>query len=343
MTPDILPGLACPKCKGSLGGLNHLEQSAQSTHIESGLLLCQGCGASYEIKDFVPRFVLAQNYANSFGFQWNTFRRTQLDSCSGTTISRKRFCDETGWTEKDMSGALTLDAGCGAGRFAEIALSLGARLFAIDYSRAADACWQNLGSHPNLNVFQADIYNLPFPAESFDLIYSLGVLQHTPDPIRAVAALIEHLKPGGRIVVDFYMDSLAARLHPKYLLRPMTTRMASQRLFSLVQRTAPALLSISSAVAAMPAVGPILRRAIPVANYRGLLPLNERQIEEWAILDTFDWLSPVYDNPQTPDSLHATLEQNALEDTEVVKIGHLVGRGRRPLNRETRRWRAHRG
>ncbi len=88
-----------------------------------------------------------------------------------------------------------LDVGCGAGRFAEVALSLGAHVFALDYSEAVDACWQNLRSYPNLHVLQANIYALPFQQKRFDYVYCFGVLQHTPDPHKAFLALPAQLQP----------------------------------------------------------------------------------------------------------------------------------------------------
>ena len=82
-----------------------------------------------------------------------------------------------------------LDVGCGAGRFAEIALRTGAKVVALDYSTAVDACYANLGHHENLEVVQGDVYALPFVGRSFPFVYSLGVLQHTPDVRTAFAAL----------------------------------------------------------------------------------------------------------------------------------------------------------
>ncbi len=38
------------------------------------------------------------SYADNFGFQWNRFRREQLDTEQGSALSRKRFEGETGWT-----------------------------------------------------------------------------------------------------------------------------------------------------------------------------------------------------------------------------------------------------
>jgi SAM-dependent methyltransferase len=277
----------------------------------------------------VPRFVPAENYAGSFGLQWNRFRRTQLDSFSGQPISRNRFERFTGWTARDLEGALVLDVGCGAGRFTEVALAMGARVVAIDYSSAVDACQQNHGDSPNLMVVQADIYDLPFRPASFDYIYCLGVLQHTPDVEKAVKALPPLLRAGGRLAVDLYPKLAANVLWPKYWLRPLTSRLRPDRLFRLIERAVPVLWPLSLALGRVPRIGRKLRYALPIVNYEGIYPLSEPQLKEWAVLDTFDMLAPAFDQPQTAATLQTWLEQSGLADVQVYRDGFLVARGGR--------------
>ncbi|MEO8033255.1 MAG: methyltransferase domain-containing protein, partial [Acidobacteriota bacterium] len=213
----------------------------------------------------------------------------------------------------------------------EVALAAGATVVAVDYSTAVDACRSNL-PHPNLHVIQADIYALPFAPASFDYVYSLGVVQHTPDVERAVKALAGPLKANGELVVDVYQKHWKGWLHPRVWLRPITTRMDGATLFKAVERRAPGLLKISQAVGRIPVLGRHLRRFVPVANYEGQLPLSPRQLEEWAILDTYDWLAPRFDQPQTADALREWLLDSGLTDVKVFKSDHLTARGRKPGN-----------
>lgn len=111
----------------------------------------------------------------------------------------------------------------------------------------------------------------------------------------------------------------------------MTKRMDKQRLFSLVKSLVPVLLQISRTIGKLPLIGKLLKRIIPVANYEGIYPLTETQLKEWAFLDTFDWLSPAYDNPQTAATVQLWLEQAELNDIQIDKAGHLVGRGSKQL------------
>lgn len=272
----------------------------------------------------------ADNYAANFGFQWNEFRRTQLDSITGTDISRKRFLKSTGLEPSDLKNKLVLDVGCGAGRFAEIALSLGARVIALDYSTAVDACKENLGSNQNLQIVQGDVYRLPFPPESFDIIYCLGVLQHTPNARRAFLQLPRYLKSGGKLAVDIYPKLWMNVLWSKYWLRPVTKRLPQQLLFRFVRRLVPKLLPISDLLARVPGTHRRLRYLVPVANYRGVFPLNEQQLREWSILDTFDMLAPEHDHPQTSSTLKAWFDAASLQNVRVERAGHIIGYGTKP-------------
>jgi SAM-dependent methyltransferase len=279
------------------------------------------------ISNNVPRFVSNSNYADNFGMQWKKFSRTQMDSYSGQPISFERFWNATGWDKEALYGKLVLDVGCGSGRFAEVALNAGAFVVALDYSSAVDACYDNLLHYPGLLVIQADVYNLPFKLETFDFIYSLGVLQHTPNPEIAFAKLIQPLKKGGHLCVDFYEKSFKSALLPKYWLRPFTKRMNKEKLFKLLNNRINGLMYSSRLLSKTPLIGHLLKRLIPVANYDGIHPLDENQILEWALLDTFDWLSPEFDNPQNSKTILGWFEKNDLKEIEILKAGHLVGRG----------------
>jgi hypothetical protein len=74
--------LRCPQCGGSL-----------SDRLEG--LECAACEASFPVVDGVVRFVQAEKYAGSFGFQWNVYARTQLDDASSRE-SETDFRNRTG-------------------------------------------------------------------------------------------------------------------------------------------------------------------------------------------------------------------------------------------------------
>jgi SAM-dependent methyltransferase len=323
MTRDLLRLLACPGCGSDVSAAHE----GAGDQIEAGGLRCAACDTTYPIVRSVPRFVPADNYAGSFGFQWNRFRRTQLDSSSGHPISRDRFFAQSGWSAGEMAGRRVLDLGCGAGRFAEVALSTGAHVVAVDYSAAVDAASENLGSHPRLDVVQGDVFRLPFKPQSFDFVYCFGVLQHTPDVHGAFVALTRQVCHGGRLAVDVYPKLAANVLWPKYWLRPITRRIAAPRLFPAVEKMVDVLWPLSVALGRFPFAGRKLRHAIPIVNYEGLLPLSLQQLKEWAVLDTFDMLSPAHDHPQSVETLRRWFDEAELTQVEVFRDGLVVGRG----------------
>lgn len=298
--------------------------------INAGSLVSEDGCHRYPIRGFIPRFVPESNYANNFGMQWNKFRQTQLDSYSGHPISADRFWKATGWKPEDITGKWVLDVGCGAGRFAEVVLEAGAKLVALDYSGAVDACYANLKKYQNFHVVQGDIYELPFIESFFPFVYSLGVLQHTPDVAGSFSALKRMVSPDGLICVDFYEKTWKRLLLPKFWLRMITRHMPQEKLFSILELFLPNLLYISRLLAKVPIFGEALKRLVPVANYEGILPLNEKQLFEWALLDTFDWLAPQFDNPQTEKTVRFLLEKAGLEQPQILRVAHLVGRGRMP-------------
>jgi len=324
MKKDLVNHLVCPNTKESL----FIEiDEFDGDEIIKGCLKNKSKTYSYPILNGIPRFVEISNYANNFGMQWNHFKKTQLDSFSGTTISKDRFWKSTGWKAEEMKNKLVLDVGCGSGRFAEIALQTGAIVFALDYSTAVDAIKDNFSGFENLHLIQGDIYALPFNLESFDYVYSLGVLQHTPNVEKAFKSLPPVLKFGGKICVDYYEKSFLSLLLPKYWLRPITKNINQNMLFEFLKSNITTLLGISRLFAKIPYLGKYLKRLVPVANYDGILPLNEKQMQEWALLDTYDALSPQYDNPQTSKTIFRWMQDCKLSNIEVFKPVHLCARG----------------
>ncbi len=185
-----LPGVAeevrailrCLDCQGTLAR-------------GSNGLVCANCRREYPLLHGVLRFVDAQNYAGSFGFQWKLYSRTQLDDASSQR-SERAFRRRTGFRPEDLAGKLVLDVGCGMGRFAEVATRWGAHVVGIDLSLASEVAARNLADR-TATIFQADVFKLPFAPESFDYIYSIGVLHHTPDCEQAFKVLSKAVETRG--------------------------------------------------------------------------------------------------------------------------------------------------
>ena len=282
-------------------------------------------------RDGIPRFVADEGYAESFGEQWNRWRAVQLDSVTAKPLSRTRLFEGTGWPRR-LDDETVLEVGCGAGRFTEVLLDAGAEVWAVDASSAVDAARANLGEHPRLHIAQADLFDLPFERGTFDRVLCFGVLQHTPDPRRAFLEVCEYARPGGAIAADVYRrQPYVDRWSAKTLWRPLTTRLPRDLLRRLVEWYVPRWLPIDTRLARIPKLGRFLTAIVPCWNYTGLLPLDADQLRVWAVLDTFDALSPRYDEPQTLEDVQKWVRAAGLEDATVRYGGNGIEvTGRRP-------------
>jgi SAM-dependent methyltransferase len=103
-------------------------------------------------------------------------------------------------------GLRVLEIGCGLGTDGAQFAKAGACYTGIDLTEAAVDLARTRFEVSGLpgEFLVADAENLDFADESFDLVYSHGVLHHTPDTARAVQEIHRVLKPGGRAVVMLY-------------------------------------------------------------------------------------------------------------------------------------------
>jgi ubiquinone/menaquinone biosynthesis C-methylase UbiE len=103
-------------------------------------------------------------------------------------------------------GKRVLEVGVGLGTdFVQFARA-GARATGIDLTQAAiDAASSRLALEGlSAELVRADAERLPFPDASFDLVYSWGVIHHTPDPAAALAEVRRVLAPGGEARIMLY-------------------------------------------------------------------------------------------------------------------------------------------
>ncbi len=269
-----------------------------------------------EVVDGIPRFSNS-GYAETFGFQWNKHYRTQIDKFIGKTYSRDRFFLVSGW-DIDLSGQTILEAGCGAGRFTQVALDTGASVVAFDLSHAVNANLLNNGPHSRLLIMQADLMNLPCKPASFDKVFCLGVLQHTPDPRKSFETLVRYVRPGGQIAVDIYKLSWKVLFKHNYWTRHVTNKIPQGTLYKMIETWGPALLAARAFVRVRFPAGELLKFAIPFPDCREMHPdMDEGMALDWGILNSFDMLSPRYDRPASLRMVRSWFESCGLTNANV--------------------------
>ncbi|MEZ0072544.1 SAM-dependent methyltransferase [Planotetraspora sp. GP83] len=285
--------LRCPRCRGPLQ--------------QGGSLRCDVCRASYPVDGGIPRFVPRADYAEGFGYRWNRRRLEQLDSRSGQPINRDLLLNQSGWSTADLRGGTVLEYGGGAGRFTEVLCETGALVTSVEPTSAVHANAASNGHFPNLRLVRAGLGELPLPEESFDFVFCRGVVHHCGDAEAAFKTLFRYLRPGGRFCVDVRAAAVT-RTHPLRPLRPITRHLPPAVLYGLVERAVPKLLAL---------------RAIP-----GLDHLDGETARSWAVVTTFEWLSPRHLRPQPRRRLERWTRDLALREVAIDRhFGVYVIRG----------------
>ena len=137
------------------------------------------------------------------------------------------------------AGLKVLEIGCGLGTDGAQFAKAGADYTGVDLTEAAVELARKRFELTDLHgKFQtADAENLEFPNDSFDLVYSHGVLHHTPDTERAVSEIHRVLRPGGRAVVMLYhRDSYNYRVNISILRRAGARLLKSEPGIRIVHR-----------------------------------------------------------------------------------------------------------
>jgi SAM-dependent methyltransferase len=292
MRDGLLPLLVCSECNGSL---SMTVESSEGNEVKAGLLKCKSCPAVFPIVDFIPRFVSSDKYVRSFSAEWNIFSRTQLDARE----SREAFVNKTGLLPEKLAGSTVLEAGCGMGRFLDVVSEEpSATVVGFDLSLAVESAYANVGARRNVHIVQADIMKPPFRQDSFDAVFSIGVLHHTNNPKAAFSKLVPLLKRDGQIAIWVYLRSRRPYLSDFY--RIFTSRMP----WSFVLGLSKVLVKTY--------------RLNMVSRYiRVILPISALPDPEERLLDTFDWYSPRYQFKFTTPEVLNWFRQMGLEELKV--------------------------
>jgi ubiquinone/menaquinone biosynthesis C-methylase UbiE len=146
------------------------------------------------------------------------------------------------YSPAEVKDKAVLDAGCGTGIFSIIFANNGAsRVLGIDISpgslQTARSLKEKFGL-PNVSFEQEDMLHLPFPDETFDIVWAWGTVHHTTDPFRAIAELVRVLKRGGSLLLAVYKRTRLTFLHEiirKTLVRtPRKSWTAFSRVFAFI-------------------------------------------------------------------------------------------------------------
>ena len=265
--------------------------------------------------------------ARSFGFEWQRFRTLRPEWLRNFLAYMAPHGPE------HFRGKLVLDAGSGMGRHAYYAAKFGAHVMAIDIGAAIDVAYENTREAGDVLAVQADLEDAPLRRGAFDLVYSIGVLHHLPDPGRGLRSLVRLARPGGEVRIYVYSDLREnwvkrALLPLADLARVVTVRLP-HRLLYFVSFPIALVLTV---VFVLPAR--ILLRFRLTRRLAAAMPLAGYAEYPFGVCfnDQFDRLGTPIERRYGRDQVRAWLEEAGLVDVDVLHQYGWIGHGRVPID-----------
>jgi len=120
-------------------------------------------------------------------------------------------------------GALVLEVGAGTGRDSLPLADSGAIVYQLDYSfESLRLIQQKFSTHKNIQPVGGDTFSLPFPDNTFDIVFHQGLLEHfrRGDADRMIKEQVRVLKPGGFLLID-----VPQRYHPYTVMKFILIRL----------------------------------------------------------------------------------------------------------------------
>jgi SAM-dependent methyltransferase/uncharacterized protein YbaR (Trm112 family) len=329
MNPVLLQYLACPACGSDLVG-----DFALDAEVTSGTLSCVGCRRTFPIVRGVPRMNHTMDglasVAESFGYEWKAHHAGAFETGTlfGRTLEQdwEYYLTGLGIAEEQVRGATAFDGGCGSGRLTRQIGEHGAKLVVgMDVNEAVDDAYAYCRGRGNVAIVQGNVLAPPFKPGAFDLVWSNGVIHHTPDAPRAHVALSRLVKPGGRLYVWVY----PRRFNPFRLVKDVFDRLRITKL------PAPALLRVAKAIAypswvtlqlyrAARTIGPLRPRGAWARR-----TVRPRTIDELQ-LTWFDALSPEYDSRHAEEEVLGWFARQGFTGIEALEEPKVGVRGTAP-------------
>lgn len=315
MKEKLIDLLRCPICRGTFTLVDARQAEGE---IESGGLRCVACGKRYPIIAGIPRLLeeheRADNYSRNFQYYWlNMNWHRPADN-------KRRFYELTEWSPRDISGKYVLEAGCGGGRWLYQFAEEGAReIVAFDYTLAVEKARELCRQFPNIHYVQADLFKLPFPDDTFDIVHCHGVLMATPDPRAGIQSLGRAVRRAGELAVLLYRN----------LTKPQ--KLIDDALCGLTKR-------LPTRAAYYATVLPTLVEYVPgaVQVLENVVHLSGQPDFTLKHLHNFDWYTCEYRHRNSPDQVTAWLQEFGFSNVRILNTNDFRVRARSPRVRRLR-------
>jgi SAM-dependent methyltransferase/uncharacterized protein YbaR (Trm112 family) len=330
--------IRCVECGGSVECPGIQSFVAGDGLGPDGTLRCRECGGEYPIVAGSP--VMLRRAPPEEGVQANPDGEVRRRTAESFAYEWEHFGELRGEWERNfreylrphqpesLKDRLVLDVGAGSGRHSYEAHRRGAKVIAVDLGEAIHVARRNLP--PDVVTIQADAEELPFEDGAFDLVMSIGVLHHLPDPRRVLKGLTRLVRPGG--YVHIYVYWIPSRGWHRLLLRLVgqARRITTRIPYPLLRLLCYPLAAAAFTTFALP--HRLSRRLRRFERVTGALPLKTYADYPFGVCvnDTFDRFSAPLEWRFTRDEVEAMLRATGCTDAVVLDNNGWIGSGRLP-------------
>jgi ubiquinone/menaquinone biosynthesis C-methylase UbiE len=224
-----------------------------------------------------------------------------------------------------------LEVGCGSGRFLKYVSEKARMVVGVDPSHAVFASDNLLGGKPNVVLIKASANDLPFKDETFDFVYSIGVLHHIPDTYKAMQACVDKVKKGGYFFTYLYYN-LDNRGFLFQTLFNMST-LIRKRVSKLPPKSKRVICDFLAVGLYMPFVGlsRLLKRLGVKETIRKKIPLHGYENKSFYIIrnDALDRFGTPLEQRFTKQQIAEMMRKAGLEDiifSNNIPYWHAVGK-----------------
>ncbi len=222
MFPEDLQYFCCPRTQERLK-VHTVTQQGEDGEILEGELVSEGSGNRYRITNGIPRFVEDTEYNKTWDYKWTAIDRGKglnyrIIDKSDPAYKIHDIFDRNGHGGEAFryaAGRLVLDIGCGVGQYTvKLLRDYGpAKVVAVDLTGGVDIfrkiVFERFPAYRKKIVFvQANVFAMPFRPQTFDYVFSLGVLHHTGRTREAILAAADLVKEGGQMNVWVYAPAI---------------------------------------------------------------------------------------------------------------------------------------
>jgi SAM-dependent methyltransferase len=257
--------------------------------------MIEGAGSKDEARDQTIK---------DFGRQWTTYTENE-----GYYVSAELLKDiiEPLLPIEQLRGMSVADIGSGSGRIVIMLMEAGVgRLYAVEPSQAVESLRQNTTAYAD----RLEILNVrgdQLPPLNLDLVVSIGVVHHIPDPDPVMRAAFAALKPGGRVLLWLY----GREGNELYLSIFQPLRAITRRLPHFLLVPVAHMLSFAAGIYLS------LARILPVPMRSYVVNIFGRFDRKTRYLAVYDQLNPTYAKYYTRDEAIGLLHRAGFTDVQA--------------------------